>query len=104
MERPMSTPELADDLLRGGKQLAIAIYGKDDAKTLRKLYYEIEQGRWPIFQLDDNGILFGLKSRIQAHIAAKSSEREARIAATAEIAAQKTIAPRLRRRRARSSR
>jgi len=83
----MSIPELADDLLRGGKQLARIIYGKDDRQTLRKLYYEVEQGRWPVFQHDENGLLYGLKSRIEAHIAAKSAEQEARLATAQQATA-----------------
>jgi hypothetical protein len=81
--------DLADDLLRGGKNLAKEIYGKDDPKHVRKIYHE--QDKWPIFQLDDSGVLYALRSRLRAHLEAKSAEKEARIAAAA--AGKTTPAP-----------
>jgi hypothetical protein len=94
--------DLATDLLRGGRVIAKEIYGKDDPKHIRRLYHE--QGNWPVFQLDDSGVLYALKSRLRAHLQAKSAEKEARIAAAAEEAAKnatKTIVPPRRRRRPR---
>jgi hypothetical protein len=87
--------DLADDLLRGGKVIAKEIYGKDDRKHIRKIYHE--QNKFPIFQLDDSGVLYALKSRLRAHLEAKSAESEARIAA----AAKTTVQPPRRRRRSR---
>jgi hypothetical protein len=89
--------DLADDLLRGGKVIAKEIYGKDDRKHIRRLYHE--QDSWPVFQLDDTGVLYALRSRLRAHLEAKSAEKEARIAA----AAKTTPAPPRRRRRARKA-
>jgi hypothetical protein len=81
-------PDLADDLLRGAKVIAKEIYGEDDRKAIRRLYHE--QDRWPIFQLDESGVFFALRSRIRAHLQAKSAEKEARIAAAAEEVAKAT--------------
>jgi hypothetical protein len=85
--------DLANDLLRGAKVIAKEIYGKDDRKAVRRLYHE--QTKLPIFQLDDTGFLYALRSRLRAHLEAKSAEKEARIAA----AEGKTTAQPPRRRR-----
>jgi hypothetical protein len=74
-------PDLANDLLRGAKALALECYGTDDAAAVRRIYHE--QERWPFFKLNETGVLYGLRSRIRAHLAAKSAEKEARIAAAA---------------------
>src|SRR5262245_2661481 len=94
-------PDLADDLLRGGEALAREIYGSTDPAAVRRIYHE--QARWPIFKLDDTGVLYGLRSRISAHLAAKSAEKEAQMAAAAKEAALKAAKPKPRRRRTRSS-
>src|SRR5262245_52781128 len=84
--------DLAEDLLYGGQEIALAIYGKKDKATVRRLYHE--QARWPIFKLDDSGVLYALRSRIKAHLAAKSAEKEAQIlAATQAAAGRKTVRP-----------
>jgi hypothetical protein len=88
--------DLADDLLRGGKVIAKEIYGEDDRKAVRRLYHE--QAKWPIFQLDDTGFLYALRSRLRAHLEAKSTEKEAYIAAGA---GKTTAQPPRRRRRPR---
>src|SRR5262245_50516400 len=95
--------DLAADLLHGGREIALAIYGSADRATLRRLYHE--QDRWPIFKLDNSGVLYALRSRIQAHLAAKSAEKEAQILAAAQAApARKAAKAKPRRRRpARSS-
>jgi len=95
--------DLADDLLRGGSEIALVVYGKKDKATVRRLYHE--QDRWPIFKLDGNGPFYALRSRIKAHLAAKSAEKEAQILAAAQAAPAGKVAkakPR-RRRPARSS-
>ena len=76
--------DLAGDLLRGGKEIALVLYGDDSEEAVRRLYHE--QDRWPVFQLDRNGVLFALKSRLLAFIANKSAEAEARILAAAKPA------------------
>jgi hypothetical protein len=96
-------PDLAADLLRGGEEIALAIYGSDDKATVRRLYNE--QDRWPVFQLSKNGVLYALRSKIQAHLETKSAEKEARIlaAAKAALAPKAVKAKSPRRRRARSA-
>ena len=89
--------DLSDDLLRGAKVIAKEIYGEDDRKAIRRLYHE--QDKWPIFQLDDTGFLYALRSRLRAHLEAKSAQSEARIAAAAAQAAAKATAQSSRRRR-----
>ena len=93
--------DLAADLVRGGKVLAKEIYGHDDPKHIRKLYHE--QDRFPIFQLDDSGVLYALRSRLRAHLEAKSAEKEGRIAAAAKTTGKTIPAPPHRRRRTRST-
>jgi hypothetical protein len=89
--------DLADDLLRGAREIAKEIYGEDDRKAVRRLYHE--QDRWPIFQHDDNGALYALRSRIRAHLHAMSAAKEAAIAVAS--VAKTTPAPPRRRRRTR---
>jgi|SRR6516164_10764638 hypothetical protein len=92
--------DLAGDLLRGGKQIALVLYGNDSPEAVRRLYHE--QHLWPVFQLDDCGVLYALKSRLLAFVASKSSEAEARILAAAKPAKPPKPAPmplRARRRR-----
>jgi hypothetical protein len=81
--------------LRGAEALALEIYGNNEPATVRRIYHE--QDRWPIFKLDETGVLYGLRSRIRAHLAAKSAEKEARIAAAA--ASKPSVRPKPRRRR-----
>jgi hypothetical protein len=90
MQDQLDKPDLADDLLRGGKAICREIYGSDTRENLRKLYNE--QDRWPIFQLDDSGTFYALRSRIRAHLQAKSAEKESRIAAAAAEGAAKAAA------------
>jgi hypothetical protein len=76
----MSDPDdPAADLLRGAKEIALAIYGKEDKATIRRIYYEAP--RWPIFRLDDTGVLFALRSRIAAHMRNQSLALEAQLLA-----------------------
>jgi hypothetical protein len=92
--------DLAGDLLRGAKVIAMEIYGANDEKAVRRLYHE--QANWPVFQLDDAGVLYALRSRLRAHLEAKSAEKEARIAAAAsKITGKTTPVPPRRRRRSR---
>jgi len=76
--------DLAGDLLRGGRQIALVLYGDDGPEAVRRLYHE--QKLWPVFQLDDCGVLYALKSRLLAFIANKSAEAEARILAATKTA------------------
>ena len=97
--------DLASDLLHGGSEIALVIYGKNDKATVRRLYHE--QNRWPIFKLGDSGVFYALRSKIQAHLEAKSAEKETKILAAASSAAAlkaaKTQAKPQRRRPVRSS-
>ena len=77
--------DLASDLLHGGSEIALVIYGKNDKATVRRLYHE--QNRWPIFKLGDSGVCYALRSKIQAHLEAKSAEKETKILAAASSAA-----------------
>jgi hypothetical protein len=70
---------LSSDLLRGAAQIAAEIYGDSGRKAQRRLYHE--QDRWPVFRLDDTGVLYALRSRLRAHLEMKSIEVEARIVA-----------------------
>src|SRR5262245_12403584 len=89
--------DLAGDLLRGAKAIGQELYGKSDRKTVRKVYHE--QSKWPIFKLDDSGVLYALRSRLRAHLEAKSAEKEAYIAAAAKTGAPKIAKSKSRRRR-----
>jgi hypothetical protein len=92
-------PDLAGvhgDLCRGAKEICLEIYGVDDEPTVRRLYHE--QDRWPVFKLDESGVLYALRSRIKAHLLAKSMEKEAAIAAAVKSPAP-NAAPLKRRRR-----
>src|SRR5262245_26517494 len=94
----MTDQPVSADLLRGVKEIALEIYGSADKATVRRLYHE--QDRWPLFKLDKSGVLYGLRSRIRAHIAAKSAEKEARIAFADTAIQKKTVRPPRKRRRA----
>ena len=94
----MADSDLASDLLRGAKNIALELYGSDDPAAQRRVYHE--QDRWPIFQLDESGVLYALKSRLRAHLEAKSIEKESRIAAAASTSDLKASKPRRRRRTA----
>jgi hypothetical protein len=98
MEDMMSDPiDPAADLLRGAKEIALAIYGKDDQATVRRVYYE--QDRWPIFRLDDTGVLFALRSRIAAHTRNQSLALESRLVAGKVRDSQRPMPVKSRRRR-----
>ena len=91
----MDFPELADDLLRGAQAIGEELYGPDDPHAARKVYNN--QDRLPVFKLEGSTILLALKSRLRAHLAAKSMEKEQRIAAAAVVAPLKTAQPERRR-------
>jgi hypothetical protein len=67
------------DLLRGAGEIVTELYGADTPANRRRLYHE--QNRWPLFRLEDDGVLYALRSRLRSFIAAKANEREAQIAA-----------------------
>jgi hypothetical protein len=94
----MTNVDLADDLIRGAREIAQAIYGKSDRAAQRRLYNE--QEAWGIFQLKEGGPLYALRSRLRGIVLAKAAEKEARIAAAAQKAAVvKSRTPVRRRRR-----
>ena len=88
------------DLLRGAEQIALAIYGSKEPATVRKIYHE--QKRWPIFRLDNSGMLYALRSRIAAHLASKSTEKEARMLAESSKPTAVKSSPKPKRRRTRA--
>jgi hypothetical protein len=73
-------------LLRGWRQLAIAIYGDDSPRSRRKLYTEWR--RYPIFQLGDNTELLALEDRLLSFLEARSAAAE--VAAELNAPAPKT--------------
>ena len=94
---------LAPDLLRSAGEIAAEIYGADTPANRRRLYHE--QDRWPLFRLEDDGVLYALRSRLRSFITAKSTEREAQIAAAAGVLSEAKIPrqPKQRRRRKRTA-
>ena len=99
MQDQLNKPDLAGDLLRGAKAIAREIYGSDAQEDMRRLYHE--QDRWPIFQLDDSGSFYALKSRLRAHLVAMSAAKEAAIAVASKTTGKPAAQPPRRRRRAR---
>jgi hypothetical protein len=75
--------DLADDLLRGAAAIAQEIFGTSSRKAQRKVYHL--QSQLPVFQLDEDGTLYALRSRLQDHFKARSFEKEQRIAAAAVV-------------------
>jgi hypothetical protein len=73
-------PELASDLLHGAQAIGEVLYGPNHRHAARKVYNN--QDRLPVFKLEGSTILLALRSRLTAHLHAKSSEKEERIAAT----------------------
>jgi len=80
--------DLAADLLTGGAEICTDIYGRADKSTLRRFYYEVACGRWPVFRLDNdsNSVLYALRSKLRAHVEAKTAERQAKMLAAAKAA------------------
>jgi hypothetical protein len=93
--------DAGEPLLRGGQQLAFAIYGSNSEENVRRFYNEADE--WPVFKLKDGGPYYGLASRIQAHKIAKSAEKEAKIALAAAKAPPTLKSTKPRRRRARAA-
>jgi hypothetical protein len=89
----MDFTELSGDLLRGAQAIGEVLYGPDDPHAARKVYNN--KDRLPVFTLEGSTILLALRSRLAAHLHAKSSEKEERIAAT-KPAAIKADAPKRR--------
>jgi hypothetical protein len=67
-----ATPEpcLADDLMRGGDEIAEFIY--KDKRQRRKVYHLAETSDFPLFRL--GGMLCGRKSRILKYIEQQEAE------------------------------
>jgi hypothetical protein len=97
--------DLAADLLTGGKEICTDIYGDAEKSTLRRFYYEVAQGRWPVFRLDNDShsVLYALRSKLREHIETKTAERRARLLAAKKAASVSKPPKARRRRRARSS-
>jgi hypothetical protein len=75
--------DLAANLLRGAAAIAQEMFGVSDRSARRKVYHL--QDQIPVFQLDDSGTLYAFRSRLRAHLEARSAEKEARIAAATVI-------------------
>jgi hypothetical protein len=58
---------LADDLLHGAAAIAHYVFKKKDRKHKRKVYYEYEMERWPIWKDGDGVELISRKSLLNAH-------------------------------------
>jgi len=97
--------DLAADLLTGGAEACTFIYGRADKSTLRRFYYEVACGRWPVFRLDNdtNSVLYALKSKLRAHVEAKAAVCQAKMLATEKAASVSKPPKARRRRRGRSS-
>jgi hypothetical protein len=89
--------DLADDLLRGAAAIAQEIFGVSNRSAQRRVYHL--QKQIPVFQLDDSGTLYAFRSRLRAHLEARSAEKEARINAAAVIKPTAVKSPKPRRRR-----
>jgi hypothetical protein len=86
--------ELAGDLLHGAQAIGEVLYGRNDPHAARKVYNN--QDRLPVFKLEGSTILLALRSRLAAHLHAKSLEKEERIAGKPVVKAT----PKQRRRKA----
>jgi hypothetical protein len=75
--------DLADDLLIGAAAIALEIFGNDDRTNQRRVHHL--RHRLPVFQLTEDGMLYAFRSRLRAHLEAKSLEREQEIAAAAIV-------------------
>jgi hypothetical protein len=93
----LDQPDLVDDLLRGAAAIAEEMFGNSDRSSLRKVYHL--QDQLPIFQLDEYGQLYALRSRLRQHLETMSAQKEAEIAAAAALKPA-TPPPKPRRRRA----
>jgi hypothetical protein len=85
---------LEGDLLHGAQAIGEVLYGPNDPHAARKVYNNAE--RLPVFKLEGSTILLALRSRLTAHLHAKSLEKEERIAG-AKPAAVTKAAPKRRR-------
>jgi hypothetical protein len=83
----MDSPELSEDLLRGAQAIGEVLYGPDDPHAARKVYNN--QDRLPVFKLEGSTLLLALRSRLTAHLHAKSLEKEGRIAVPVKTAQPK---------------
>lgn len=89
--------ELAGDLLHGAQAIGEMLYGRNDPHAARKVYNN--QDRLPVFKLEGSTILLALRSRLTAHLHAKSAEKEQRIMGARPAPVVKA-APKQRRRQA----
>lgn len=56
---------LADDMLHGARQISLYVFGRDDRKYLRKVYYKVENREWPVWT-DGQGLV-SRKSELDRH-------------------------------------
>src|SRR5262245_18097660 len=89
--------DLADDLLRGAAAIAQEMFGASDRSAQRRVYHL--QDQIPVFQLDESGTLYAFRSRLRAHLEARSAEKEARLNAAVVIKPAPSPKPRPSRRR-----
>ena len=63
-----SPQHIADDILRGARQIAMFMFEKDDEKHCKKVFYWVSRKRLPVFRMAGGGI-WARKSVIIAWIA-----------------------------------
>jgi hypothetical protein len=63
-EDPMSE-DLADEVLRGAKAIAMFAYRNADRNHLRKVYHKHDTGTWPIWK--DGAELVSTKTALREH-------------------------------------
>jgi hypothetical protein len=68
-------PKLADDLLPGAGPIALYVYGQDDKKHRRKVYYKYDRGDWPLWK--DGQEITSRKSLLDNHFSLKSKTEAA---------------------------
>src|SRR5262249_9256168 len=88
---------LADDLLRGAAAIAQEMFGVSDRSAQRKVYHL--QNQIPVFQLDEYGTLYALRSHLRAHLEQRSNEKKQLIAAAEIVKPTTPPKPKARRRR-----
>jgi hypothetical protein len=64
--------KLSDDLLLGAGPIAAELYGRDNKKNRRKVYYRHEQGRLPTWK--DGDEIITRRSLLEQHYSRPTSE------------------------------
>src|SRR5262245_15763703 len=72
---------LVGDLLRGAADIAQEMFGSRDRSAQRKVYHL--RAQLPVFQLEEDGLLYAFRSRLRSFLEAQSAVKEQHIAAVA---------------------